>query len=150
MLLMIEKVLILRSVGIFSHVRESSLSQAAQSVREVEFKAGETVFEAGDFGDALYIIVNGRLKVHIGDKVIAEVGERQVVGEMAALNPEPRSASVTALEDSLLLRMSSANLERLIGDDVRVARGIIHELCDRLRKANAAASAAKAPEPEPA
>lgn len=146
MLLTIEKVLILRSVGIFSHVRESSLSQAAQSIREVQVKAGDTVFEAGDFGDALYIIANGRLKVHIGDKVIAEVGERQVVGEMAALNPEPRSASVTAIEDSLLLRMSSDNLERLIGDDVRVARGIIHELCDRLRKANTT-PAAKVPEP---
>ncbi|WP_242098434.1 Npt1/Npt2 family nucleotide transporter [Sphingomonas sp. CROZ-RG-20F-R02-07] len=142
MLLTIEKVLILRSVGIFSHVRESSLTQAAQSVREVPVKAGQTVFAQGDFGDALYIVASGRLRVHIGDKQLAEIGERQVVGEMAALDPEPRSASVTAIEDSLLLRMSSDNLERLIGDDIRVARGIIHELCDRLRKANTAPAAA--------
>ncbi len=149
MLLTIEKVLILRSVGIFAHVRESSLTQVAQSVREVPVKAGDSVFEQGEFGDALFIIASGRLRVHIGDKTLAELGERQVVGEMAALDPEPRSASVTALEDSLLLRMSSDNLERLIGDDIRVARGIIHELCNRLRKANTAPTA-KAPELEPA
>ncbi len=150
MLLTIEKVLILRSVGIFSQVRESSLTQAAQSVREVPVKAGDAIFEYGDFGDALYIVASGRLKVHIGDKVLAEIGERQVVGEMAALDPEPRSASVTAVEDGLLLRMSSDSLERLIGDDIRVARGIIHELCDRLRKANTTPPAAAVREPEPA
>ncbi len=146
MLLTIEKVLILRSVGIFSDVRESSLTHAAQAIREVAVAAGETVFAQGDFGDALYVIASGRLKVHIGDKVLAELGERQVVGEMAALDPEPRSASVTAVEDSVLLRMSSDALERLIGDDIRVARGIIHQLCDRLRKANMAPPAA-APAP---
>ena len=95
-------------------------------------------------------MASGKLKVHIGDKVLAEIGERQVVGEMAALDPEPRSASVTAIEDGLLLRMSSDVLERLIGDDIRVARGIIQELCDRLRKANTAPPAAAVLKSEPA
>lgn len=147
MLLTIEKVLILRSVGIFADVRESSLTHAAQAIREVTVAAGEPVFAQGDFGDALYVIASGRLKVHIGDKVLAELGERQVVGEMAALDPEPRSASVTAVEDSILLRMSSDALERLIGDDIRVARGIIHQLCERLRKANTAPPPTATPAP---
>ena len=150
MLLTIEKVLILRSVGIFANVRESALTQVAQTVREVKIKAGETLFEQGDFGDALYIIANGKLRIHIGDLTLAEIGERQVVGEMSALDPEPRSASISAVEDSLLLRMSSDNLERLIADDIRVARGIIRELCNRIRNANkAAAPAINKADPEP-
>jgi ATP/ADP translocase/HEAT repeat protein len=150
MLLTIEKVLILRSVGIFANVRESALTQVAQTVREVKIKAGETLFEQGDFGDALYIIANGKLRIHIGDLTLAEIGERQVVGEMSALDPEPRSASISAAEDSLLLRMSSDNLERLIADDIRVARGIIRELCNRIRNANkAVAPAVNKADPEP-
>lgn len=149
MLLTIEKVLILRSVGIFAHVRESALTQVAQTVREIKLAAGETLFEQGDFGDALYIIVSGKLRVHIGDLTLVELGERQVVGEMAALDPEPRSASISAAQDSLLLKMSSDNLERLIADDIRVARGIIRELCNRIRTANKVVAPKKAdPEPE--
>jgi HEAT repeat protein len=138
MLLTIEKVLILRSVGIFAHVRESSLTQAAQAVKEIRLAPGDTLFEQGDLGDALYVVASGKLRIHIGDHDLAEIGARQVVGEMAALDPEPRSASVSAVEDCLLLRMSSDHLERLIADDIRVARGIIHELCNRLRDVNKA------------
>lgn len=136
MLLTIEKVLILRSVGIFANVRESSLTYVAQSLREITIAAGELLFAQGDFGDSLYVIVSGKLRVHIGNETLAVLGERQAVGEMAALDPEPRSASVTAVTDSLLLRMSSTSLEHLIADDVRVARGIIRELCNRIRVSN--------------
>ncbi len=153
MLLTIEKVLILRSVGIFANVRESALTQVAQAVKEVTLAAGEPLFEQGDFGDTLYIIASGKLRVHIGDLTLAELGERQVVGEMAALDPEPRSASISAKEDCVLLKMSSDNLERLIADDIRVARGIIRELCNRIRFSNQAEAPkqdAPAPEREPA
>lgn len=137
MLLTIEKVLILRSVSIFANVRESALTYVAQSAREVQILAGEPLFAEGDLGDSLYVVVNGSLRVHLGDQTLAELGEREAVGEMSALDPEPRSASVTAIEDSLLLLISSVALEHVIADDVRVASGIIRELCKRLRANNA-------------
>ena len=144
LLLTIEKVLILRSVGIFANVRESALTYFAQTIREIAIASGEQLFALGDYGDSLYVIVNGKLHVHMGDQTLVELGERQTVGEMAALDPEPRSASVTALTDCLLLRISSTSLENLIADDVRVARGIIRELCNRIRASNARESQALA------
>lgn len=61
------------------------------------------------------------------------VGDREVVGEMAVLDPEPRSATVVALTDCVLLRITSEDLDLLLSEDVEVARGIIQILCQRLR-----------------
>lgn len=71
---------------------------------------------------------------------VGELGERNVVGEMAALDPEPRSASVSALDDSLLLKLTSEDLDLLMSEDVEVARGIIQTLCRRLRSVRNASS----------
>jgi HEAT repeat protein len=144
-MLIIEKVLILRSVSIFAEVSEQYLNHLAASAKEVELTAGQALFEKGDFGTALYVILQGRLRVHVGDFTIAELGDLQVVGEMAALDPEPRSASVSAIEDSLLLRITSDDLDLLLSDDVAVARSIIRVLCQRLRLSTAALPRKEAP-----
>mgnify|MGYP006188340831 CR=1 FL=1 len=65
------------------------------------------------------------------------LGEREVVGEMAALDPEPRSARVSATQDALLLRLTDQDLDLLMSEDAEVARAIIQTLCRRLRHARA-------------
>lgn len=133
MLLTIEKVLALRGVAIFAEIKEEYLSHIAASAAEERLAAGEILFSQGEFGTALYVIFSGKLKVHVGERVLAELGEREVVGEMAALDPEPRSATVTAIEDCVLLKITNDDLDMLLSDDVEVARGIIHVLVNRLR-----------------
>ena len=139
-MLTIEKMLVLRSVSLFAAVREEYLASAAASATEVRLAAGEALFAEGDFGTSLFVIVSGRLEVVAGGKRVAELGERNVVGEMAALDPEPRSASVSALDDSLLLKLTSEDLDLLMSEDVEVARGIIQTLCRRLRSVRNASS----------
>ena len=133
MLLTIEKVLALRGVAIFAEIKEEYLSHIAASAAEVRLAPGETLFSQGEFGTALYVIYSGKLQVLVGDRVLAELGEREVVGEMAALDPEPRSATVTATEECVLLKITNDDLDMLLSDDVEVARGIIHVLVNRLR-----------------
>jgi HEAT repeat protein len=133
MLLTIEKVLALRGVAIFSEIKEEYLTHIAVSLAEERLGAGEVLFSQGEFGTALYVIYSGKLRVHSGDRVLAELGDREVVGEMAALDPEPRSATVTAMEDCILLKITNDDLDMLLSDDVEVARGIIHVLVNRLR-----------------
>lgn len=132
-MLTIEKMLVLRSVNLFSAVREEYLATVAASATEVRLPAGARLFAEGDIGTALFVIVSGRLAVTAGDRRVAELGERDVVGEMAALDPEPRSATVEAIEDSVLLRITSEDLDLIMSEDVEVARGIIQTLCRRLR-----------------
>lgn len=140
-MLTIEKTLILRNTPIFSAVREEHLVDVAQRAEPVELAKDAVLFTQGDAGNSMYVVVTGHLRIHIGDHTLRELGEREVVGEMAAVDPEVRSASVSAIEPSLLLRISHQNLELLIDQNPDVARGIIKVLCARLRQSS--------PQPEP-
>ncbi len=85
-------------------------------------------------GDSLYIIVSGEIIVHDGDYTINTLGEAEVFGEMALLDPEPRMASATAESDALLLRLDQESFYELMDTRSEVARGIIRVLTARLRR----------------
>jgi len=133
MLLTIERVIILKSVNIFSEVPEEDLVEVASIVEELEVKTGEDIIVKGDIGTAMYIIVKGRARVHDSGKELAVLEERTVFGELAALDPEPRAATITALEDCHLFKLEEAPLYDLMSEHVEVVRGIIRVLCRRMR-----------------
>ena len=128
-----EKMVILRSVSLFSETSDNMLTEVASLLEEVVLQAGVTIFEYGDHGDAMYIIVDGRVRVHRGGRTLDELGQRMVVGEMSALDPEPRSASVTAIETTRLLRLERAALSQLMASQPEIAVGMIHIVCRHLR-----------------
>lgn len=133
MLTTIEKVLILKTVSIFSETPDEILAEVAQVLKEVEAEAGQTILEKGAMVDDLFIVVEGKVRVHDGDTTLNFLGERDVFGEMAVLDPEPRSASVTALEECLLLSLDRETLRELMEDSADVAVGIFRVLSQRLR-----------------
>lgn len=135
MLLTIEKVIILKSVSIFSQTSEEFLAQIAMAMREIELEPGEVLIQQGDEGDCMYVIVEGSVRVHIGDRTVAVLGRRDFLGDLALLDDEPRSASATILESTRLLRLDSADFHELIYDYPEVARGIMRVLAQRLRQA---------------
>ena len=133
MLSTVEKVIILKGVSIFAETPDEVLAEVAPLLKEVEVAGGETIFEKGDMGSALYIVIDGRVRVHSGDKTLRELGDRDIFGEMAALDPEPRSASITAIESTRLFRLEQEALYELMADRIEVVRGVISVLCQRLR-----------------
>jgi len=133
MLLTIEKVLVLKTLSIFADTPDDDLARVAAVVEEVEVKAGDLIIEKGATGECMYIIAEGTVRVHDGERTIAELGARNVVGELAVLDPEPRSASVTACTDALLFRLEREALYDVMAEDIEVAKGIIRVLCRRLR-----------------
>jgi hypothetical protein len=138
-MLTIEKVIILKSVSIFANSSEEVLAEVATILEESEVKAGETIFHKGEPGNSMYIIIQGRVRVFDGDKTINVLGERDIFGELALLDPEPRSASVTALEETSLFRLDRDAFYELMASDIEVVRGIVHVLCQRLRRMTAIA-----------
>ena len=147
-MLTVEKVIMLKSVSIFSDVGERALVEVASMLEEVHADPNETIFQKGNTGHSLYIVVEGSVRVHDGNTTIATLGRGEVFGELAALDPEPRNASVTAIEPALLLRMRHAELAELMSEHPEVAIGIIRILCRRLRNIDAKLlkhSASKAP-----
>lgn len=133
MLLTIEKVLVLKSVNIFSSTAEDTLVDVAAVLEEVEVTAGEAIFKKGDLGDSLYIIVEGRVRVHDGDRTLNTLGAREVFGEMAVLDAAPRVASVTAIEDAVLLRLDQAPFYELMENRIEIVRGILQVLTGYVR-----------------
>ena len=133
MLLTIEKVIILKSISFFSQIPDEILAEVAANLEEVEIAAGETLFEKGDYGDSMYIIVKGEVRVHDGTHTLNHLGDRDIFGEMAILDPAPRVASVTAVTDTQLLRLDQELLRELMREWVEVAEGIIQVLSQHLR-----------------
>ena len=132
----IEKVLFLKGVDLFKTIPAEELSHIAQITDEVEFADRATIFKEGDQGDAMYLIVLGRVKVHSGDHVYAELGTSQCFGEMSILDAEPRSASVTALDELTLLKIKREDFSEILAEKPEISRGIIKVLTNRLREAN--------------
>lgn len=128
-----ERIEILRSAPLFAETPSAILSEVADLLQELAVEAGQTIFTEGDPGDAMYIIVAGRVRVHRGGRLLAYVEEHNVFGEMSVLDPEPRSASVTAEESTLLLRLARAPFYRLMAHRIEVAFGVIHMLCQYQR-----------------
>jgi CRP-like cAMP-binding protein len=128
-----EKQIILRSVSLFGETPDNTLAELAGLLDEVVLTAGATLFEYGEHGDAMYVIVDGRVRVHRGGRTLDELGQHRVVGEMSALDPEPRSASVTAVETTRLLRLERAALYQLMENRPEIAGRMIHIVCRHLR-----------------
>ncbi len=133
----VEKVLFLKSIDLFSQISGEDLARIALITEEVESEKGETFIRQGDVGDSLYLIVEGRVKVHIDEREIAQIGERESVGEQAILDSEPRSASVTALTDIIALRIQREDFAELLLEKSEIALGIIKVLSRRLRTQSA-------------
>ena len=129
----LDRVLILKTAEIFSEVDDEVLSEVAARTREVRLRGNEVLFRKGDPGTTTFVVAAGRLRIHVADRLVAVVGERAVVGELAALSSEPRTASVTAEVDSLLLTLDQDSLFELMLDRQEIARGIIRVLVSRLR-----------------
>jgi CRP-like cAMP-binding protein len=132
-LLTIERVAVLQRVALFGDVPGHTLAAVARLLEEVPFEAGATIMERGALEDWMFVVAAGKLRVHIGDRTLTETGPGGVVGEFAVLAPAPRSASVTAIEPSLLLRLRRAPFEELLDDRAEIARGVISTLARLLQ-----------------
>ena len=136
MLTTIEKVIMLKTVSIFSRTSDEILAEIGSNLKEQFFQAGETIVQKGDSGDRLYIIIAGQVIVHDGDRVITTFNERDIFGELSVLDSEPRSASVTAVTDTDLFYLDQDALFELMTARVEILQGIMNVLCQRIRQQN--------------
>jgi CRP/FNR family transcriptional regulator, cyclic AMP receptor protein len=131
---LVERVAALHRVQLFAGIPGRVLAAVAEAAVETRFSPGEVLMEDGAVEAHLYAIVDGRVRVHRGDRAIVELGPGATVGELAALVPAPRTASVTAVEPTLVLRVDQDLLDGLLVDWPELAQGVIAELVTRLRE----------------
>jgi predicted acylesterase/phospholipase RssA/CRP-like cAMP-binding protein len=118
-----------------------------RSFTRVTVEAGEVLFREGDVGDSLYAIVTGRVRMLVGEpgaeRPIRDLGPGELIGEMALLTGEPRTATVAAVRDTELYRLTADSVEQYLFSDVSVMRRIMTTLARRLAHAPSAAAAAQ-------
>jgi CRP-like cAMP-binding protein len=118
---------------VFAAARTTTLVDVARLLEPVALPAGASLFQQGERGDSLYIVAQGRLRIHLGAQTVQEHGPGAVIGEMALIDVAPRMASATALSQALLLRLDHEPFFALLEEHGEVARGVLAQIAGRLR-----------------
>lgn len=133
MISLLERIILLKGSNFFGGLPEGMLAEVAGLLDEVEVEARTEIVQKGATDSAMFLVANGRVGVIDGERELAQLGEGQVFGEMALLDPGERSASVVALEETRLLRLDGMIFQDLLEDNADMAASIIRELVRRLR-----------------
>ena len=128
----------LRDIELFAGFDDESLAALAETVEPVDVQGGDVLMRQGGSADCAYVVRAGRLRVTVARDdnpahPIGEIGRGEVVGEMALLTNEPRSATVTAIRDSQLLRLPGDALATLFAHP-EALRTVTSQLVRRLRR----------------
>ncbi len=129
----IEKVIFLQDIDVFKEVRIEDLTHLAVIAEEVRFLSGATLYETNDSADSLFLVIQGKIRLHRDDQEIGVVGNREAMGTWALFDNQPRVATATALEETEVLRITKEDFYDLLSDHVRIAEAVLRSLSRRLR-----------------
>jgi signal transduction histidine kinase len=131
----------LRAVPLFSDLSDRDLDRICARTEEIDLLAGTRLFEEGEPGDVAYVIIDGEIEIVMTssdrDVLLAVRGEGEVIGEMALLHEEPRSATARARTDATLVSISRAALDDLLATSTSAARSLFGILLQRWRDTEA-------------
>ena len=130
---------VLAEVPIFSDLGRRHLKKVAGAGRMVRFHDGASVIRAGTAGDALYVLVDGKVSVRRRGLPAVGLGVGSFFGEMALFDDSPRSATVVADGALVCLVITRARFLKLLRTEPAIAVGLLKELARRLRVAQATA-----------
>ena len=131
----------LKKVPIFAKLSDAALAEISGTVTPVRFARNAVVFSQGEPGDAMYVVLVGRVKVVLYSEsgrevILAQLGPVDCVGEMAIIAEQPRSASVIALEDVTLLRLTRGDFVARVRANPDIALSLLTVLVQRLAEAD--------------
>ena len=128
----------LKKINWFNELPDDFFGALAQKVHKRSLRKDEILFHKGDEGDSLFIINTGRVKIVTQDSqenevVLNQVGAGEIIGEMALLDHEPRSAGVVALEETSVMELSREDFMEILSRQPELALSVIRSLISRLR-----------------
>jgi CRP-like cAMP-binding protein len=132
----LEKTILLKTVDLFQDIPGELLSQISQISRAKNYQQSDFIFNEGDSGDSLFIVLSGEISIKKGDKIIAKLERGASLGEMALLDHETRSADAFASKDSILLKINQDVFYELMEGSSDIMKQIIKLLTSRIREAN--------------
>ena len=128
----------LKKVSIFSETPDEILRRIAENLIEMEVSEGDHIVLKGELGDSMYIIIDGRVKVHDEEYIFSVLKKGDVFGKYYLIDKKERSATVTALSHSFLYRFHQDVFYAITKNENSVIKGILRALVERLRDMNIA------------
>lgn len=134
----LERILLLREIPIFADLSPEDLKLIAETAREEWVPQNTKIFNQGDEGNMMYVIVEGRLHVlqvaNGTEKVLAQRGVGDFVGEMAIIESAPRSATLRAQTDARLLAIEGETFKGILRERPNVSFAVLRNISRRLRE----------------
>ena len=129
----------IRSVPLFGSLDDEAAVNLRNLLRVNDVPTNTSLFRAGDKGDAMYLIEQGRVQITITDEdkkqiVLAELAQGDFFGEMAIIDGKQRSADATVIETARLAVLSRENFLSFIHDNPKVALEMLSATFSRLRR----------------
>jgi uncharacterized membrane protein len=131
----------LARIPLFKRLEPHELEHLAEDVDQVNYKAGETIFNEHDLGDGLYVVETGSVRIWVMDEdvqdvTLAELKPGDFFGELAVLDRGERSSTATALVDTHLHKLSSDAFQKFLIEHPDAAVDVICEIAQRMRQTN--------------
>ncbi|MCG8325766.1 MAG: Crp/Fnr family transcriptional regulator [Thiotrichales bacterium] len=102
----------------------------------IKYSSGDVIFDEGDYGDHMYVLVEGSVDISVADKVMLTAGPGEIIGEMALIESNPRSARAVAASDCSLISVDRKRFAELVQQTPRFSIYVMRVLADRLRRMN--------------
>jgi signal-transduction protein with cAMP-binding, CBS, and nucleotidyltransferase domain len=133
MLTAVERVLILKGADLLKHVGPRHLLGLAQVAHEIGITRGEIIYRENDPADALYLVVEGRVRLSIGGKVTSEVGPGEAFGTWALVDDSDRGHRAECTEDGVALALQREDFYDMAAGDLTLLQEVVRALAKRLR-----------------
>lgn len=131
------KISTFQSLPLFQHLQYGELIRVLSATDVATVPAGEVILREGEEGDAMYVVLCGRIVLEKAGEKIAEFGRGAHFGEVSLIDKAPRSATATVTEEARLLRLRREHLYSLVKRDPEIAVKLLwsfaETLGDRLR-----------------
>ncbi len=132
---------ILRQAPLFAGLDDDAAATLAASMSDGGLRRGEILFNEGDEGDQLYVVIDGKIKLGRTspdgrENLLAILGPGQMFGELSFFDPGPRSATATAVTDVTLKSLGHEALSPVLATHPDVAQALLNQLAGRLRRTN--------------
>jgi CRP-like cAMP-binding protein len=128
----------MRSVSLFSGLKEKQLKAILGSGRKLSYPADNTIASEGKNGVAFFLILDGKVEVRLKGKVLARMSSGDFFGEMSLLDQRPRSSDVVTVTPTTCLVLTSWSFTSLVKTNNDIAVNLIKTLVQRLRESNKA------------
>ena len=137
---------LLRSIPLFEDLSDEDLAALSEALVPRAYTAGTMIFSQGDSGSSMYIVEHGDVNIHLSGEgsqriSLKDAARGEYFGELALFDDLPRSASVLATTDAVLLELQRTTLENYLDRRPRAAMAILRTMSERLRETNTLLSA---------